>query len=189
MEFRPNLLASRADARLGNGLQWCQWRARPCSRPRRCCFRSAKYLGIVHSAWSCETHLRQSPDRLEPWLDRLDMHKNQGTVALPAEIARILRVMPTSGSRLSEAGCSLRLIPAATDCEVRERDDEPVDNRIVEPVREPGQQRGVFIGEWRARILSWPGRNSGPLARSPIHLCRLAPSPQIGLCEASCRQR
>src|SRR5690606_30300651 len=87
-----------------------------------------------------------------------------------------------AGCQLRAEGSSLRLIQTATDCEVRERDDETVDQRIVSPVKKAGHQPEAFIWERCARISSRPGRNSGPLARGRIHLCRLAPSPPNDPC-------
>src|SRR5690606_15617320 len=85
---------------------------------------------------------------------------------------------------LRAAHPSVRLSEAATNCEVRESDDETVDQRIVSPVKKAGTKPEAFIWERGARISSRPGRNSGPLARGRIHLCRLAPSTPIDPCMA-----
>lgn len=68
---------------------------------------------------------------------------------------------------------------AATNFEIRDSDDETVGQRIVSPVKKAGKKPEAFIWGRGTRISTRPDRNSGPLAKGRIHLCRLAPSTPI----------
>ncbi len=118
--------------------------------------RGSSYLRrlFMHGARSCLLHLDRSRDRLGGWLDGLQkrMHNNKAVVALAAKMARVAGVVITK--------------PGAT-----------YDRRTVSSEQKSGPHSPSQLFEnGRARISSWPGRNSGPLARGRIHLCRLGPS-------------
>ncbi|MGY4412204.1 transposase [Bradyrhizobium sp. LB7.1] len=64
-----------------------------------------------------------------------------------------------------------RLTLLASIARLGNSDDETVDQRVVSPVQKSGLRARTIYWERRARISSWPGCNSSPLARGRIHLC------------------
>ncbi|WP_349510149.1 IS110 family transposase, partial [Bradyrhizobium sp. NAS96.2] len=128
---------------------------------------------LVHGARSCFRHLDRTRDRLGSWLDGLQarMHPNKAVVALAAKMARIVWVVlnKPGGTLRAQRSC-LHLTLLASIARLGNSDDETVDQHAVSPVQKSGLRARTIYWERRARISSWPGCNSSPLARGRIHL-------------------
>ncbi len=76
-----------------------------------------------------------------------------------------------AGSTLTNAEILLSPDAYGSIARLGNRDDETVDQHAVTPVQKSGLRARTIYWERRARISSWLGCNSSPLARGRIHLC------------------